>query len=309
MLSRDIGVYETGREGPLFIFVAGMHGNEPAGIDALDRIFKKLAFNQLDIKGKIIGLRGNTKAIKAGTRYIDRDLNRGWNQKNFDRIKSGDLRYVEDVQQLHLQERIDSEIANHEGKVYLYDLHTTSAESCPFHSWYKFNDTKMGAGIPAPVITNIFENIHGVLLKYYGDQGVHCALFEAGKHDAESSVDRHESYVWLALHTADAFTDANLDFFNHHEVLKQASYVGGDYYQITYTHRLHNGEAFKMLPGFENFHDVVEGQVLAILDEKEVLAPSDGRIFMPLYQNDGSEGFFIIRHDTLGHLESMELIT
>ena len=49
-----------------------------------------------------------------------------------------------------------------------------------------------------------------------------------------------------------------------------------------------------MLPGFEGFQKITAGQLLAYDDGVEVRAPMDGRILMPLYQQKGNEGFFIV---------------
>ncbi len=43
MNGRYIGSFEGKEKGPLLIGIAGMHGNEPAGVDALERIFELLA--------------------------------------------------------------------------------------------------------------------------------------------------------------------------------------------------------------------------------------------------------------------------
>jgi hypothetical protein len=50
-----------------------------------------------------------------------------------------------------------------------------------------------------------------------------------------------------------------------------------------------------MLPGFTNFHHVEKDTVLAILDGEEIKAKKDSTLFMPLYQEQGKEGFFLIR--------------
>ena len=47
--------------------------------------------------------------------------------------------------------------------------------------------------------------------------------------------------------------------------------------------------------GYSNFHRVAKGETLAHKNKKEIIAEYSGRIFMPLYQSQGSEGFFIIR--------------
>ncbi len=50
-----------------------------------------------------------------------------------------------------------------------------------------------------------------------------------------------------------------------------------------------------MEPGFTNFQRIFKGQVLAKNNKGDVLSPVDGNIFMPLYQKQGNDGFFIVQ--------------
>ncbi len=50
-----------------------------------------------------------------------------------------------------------------------------------------------------------------------------------------------------------------------------------------------------MRPGFQNFEAIREGQPLADDADGVVVAPEDGRIFLPLYQDLGDDGFFVVR--------------
>jgi succinylglutamate desuccinylase len=49
-----------------------------------------------------------------------------------------------------------------------------------------------------------------------------------------------------------------------------------------------------MLNGFKSFEKITKGTELAIHNNVEIMSPYNGRIFMPLYQKQGAEGFFII---------------
>ena len=49
-----------------------------------------------------------------------------------------------------------------------------------------------------------------------------------------------------------------------------------------------------MKKGFLNFDAVAKNDVLAICDGEEVKSPINGYVFMPLYQQQGDDGFFII---------------
>jgi hypothetical protein len=50
-----------------------------------------------------------------------------------------------------------------------------------------------------------------------------------------------------------------------------------------------------MRPGFNNFEPVQKGLPVALSNEESIEAPCNGNIFMPLYQKQGKDGFFIIK--------------
>ncbi len=88
---RIIGFYDQGDKGPLLIILGGMHGNEPAGVLALEEIFRMLEREpetnpDFNFKGRFIGLRGNLAAIKDNKRFIVKDLNRQFTPENVQRI-------------------------------------------------------------------------------------------------------------------------------------------------------------------------------------------------------------------------------
>src|SRR5690606_23908255 len=65
-------------------------------------------------------------------------------------------------------------------------------------------------------------------------------------------------------------------------------------FAIKYRQHIETHETFEMLPGFGNFQPVKANQMLARLDGKPILSAQKGLIFMPLYQKQGADGFFII---------------
>jgi len=75
---RIIGRYQGKQAGPLLIFIAGIHGNETAGVKALKEVFEILETQKPEIHGSIVGLAGNLRALSQEVRYIDEDLNRLW---------------------------------------------------------------------------------------------------------------------------------------------------------------------------------------------------------------------------------------
>lgn len=55
---------------------AGIHGNETAPIELLDRLLQGIASGQLIPQARILFLFGNPEAMRCGERYIEQDINR-----------------------------------------------------------------------------------------------------------------------------------------------------------------------------------------------------------------------------------------
>ena len=64
---------------------------------------------------------------------------------------------------------------------------------------------------------------------------------------------------------------------------------------VRYRHVISEDSGFRMRPGYENFDRIRKGEELGTDRDGVVRAPSSGRIFMPLYQALGDDGFFIVR--------------
>lgn len=83
----------------------------------------------------------------------------------------------------------------------------------------------------------------------------------------------------------------NLNFYEN--ILSEYTKIT-DFYEIDYRYLVQKSEDFKMLSGFRNFEEIRKDQVLSLSNNKVVKATMGGLIFMPLYQDQGKEGFFII---------------
>ena len=68
-----------GLPGPTLILLGGIHGNEPAGVLALRGAHSHYSKRSDPmIRGEVVFLAGNTRALLTRTRYVDEDLNRRW---------------------------------------------------------------------------------------------------------------------------------------------------------------------------------------------------------------------------------------
>lgn len=297
--NRILGIYNQEKKGPTIICICSIHGNEPAGRIAFERVLKNLKMLKPDFKGKLLGLWGNITASEKGIRYVDRDLNRLWTEDRINLLeKRGTLNGLnaEDSEQLQLWKLIHEELSQNPRLIFI-DLHTTSSESQPFIS---INDTLknryFAIKYPLPIVLGIEEYLDGTILNYINETGNIAIGVEAGQHDDVSSIENHESAIWSTLHFAGCI--------NMHEIPEAGHFVDRlskdmmderRVFEVRYRHAIEEHHNFHMKPHYLNFQKVNRKEILAKQDGKEVTAPEKGRIFMPLYQKQGNDGFFIIR--------------
>src|SRR5690625_2528812 len=74
---RWIGTYDEGIAGPLIFMMGGIHGNEKAGVTALEYLIKMLEVEPVtnenfSFSGRLVALRGNIQALQKGVRFVKR---------------------------------------------------------------------------------------------------------------------------------------------------------------------------------------------------------------------------------------------
>ena len=82
-----------------FLLSAGVHGNETAPIELLDRLLRGIARNELHPAARILFLFGNPEAMRCGERYVEQDLNRLFSGRHeqssgFEAIRACDLEHL-----------------------------------------------------------------------------------------------------------------------------------------------------------------------------------------------------------------------
>jgi len=287
--------------GPVIVIFVGIHGNEPAGIQAVKKIKEKITGENKKIRGSVYAITGNIKALNLGLRFIDTDLNRLWesfyseNRNNGKEHYKGTAEFGE-IQEIEKSIKFIIEKHHENTEEFIFtDIHTTSADSCSF---ILFNDTLTNRALarkfPAPQILGIEEYIKGTLLSYINNLGFTAIGFEAGAHADRESVLRSESFIWLVMYYCGLLDLTDEEIEDYQESLKTEPKVPGSYFEIVYHHYVEEPYEFKMKSGFENFDIIQKDQPLAYEKGELIKAPVSGRIFMPLYQKTGNDGFFII---------------
>lgn len=293
--NRIIGKLEGDPKGPTIVFFAGIHGNETSGVFALESFFKKKS--NIPINGTVYGISGNLKALETDKRFIDEDLNRLWVHEKLKSIKTKTDLNIEELESKELYGLLKEIIETHSPPFYFIDFHTTSSKTLPFIT---INDAlinrKFSQLFPVPIVLGIEEYLDGPLLSYINKLGYVSLGFESGQHDEVMAVDNDIAFIYLSLVFANILnkTDVN-DFDIHYNTLKKSSHYISTIFEVIHLHKIRKDETFKMLNGFESFQKIKKGKTIALSDNNKVLSKHNAQIFMPLYQNQGKDGFFIIR--------------
>jgi len=294
-VKRIIGEVTGSEKGPLVILIGGLHGNEATGLIALENIFKSINAKSDRLKGRAIALRGNLEAIRQNIRYVSMDLNRIWDIKHFKR--ANDYQAAELFELQALRAVIEKELKGDYTKAYLIDLHTTSAPTIPFCVTINSEDNKdFVEKMDVPYITGLIGHLDGTMLAWMCEKG-HCGMaFEAGQHHSKTSIYKHEAFVRLAMYHIGMIPDMDANKITDlKEMLEDELKPKHSHFALIERYRIDEEEEFKMEVGYANFEKIIKGEVLATNKSGDIVSTVNGNIFMPLYQSQGNDGFFIIK--------------
>ena len=290
---RIIGSVLGKEKTPTVVFFGGIHGNEVAGVIALQKVMEQLKSENISLNGNFYAIAGNLKALEQGKRYLDVDLNRIWTNKELENKELLSTKEFEEREEVY--QVIKGIIASNKGPFYFIDLHTTSSETKPFITISdSLNNRKFSKAFSIPTVLGIEEFLDGPLLTYINEFG-HIALgFEAGSHYKEASIDHCIAFIWLALEASGCIDKREIKKFSFYKHYLSMFNDKQEFYAINYRYHIKEKEDFAMNVGFSNFENISENQPLAISNSQSIKAVQKGKIFMPLYQKQGDDGFFII---------------
>ena len=289
-MTRIIGELGGKEAGPLLILVGGLHGNEHRGIEALVNVIS--AFEDKQIRGKVLALRGNLKALKESKRFLSRDLNLSWSTHLKDAELGEELSEREELKSI-----IDRKLSGWDGDIYLIDLHTTSAPTVPFAVIGKDAATmNFVRNMNIPFVTGLTGILDGTLLNWMSKKGHVGLAFEAGSHHSKTSLIKHEAFVKLCLHAVGCYLDyTESELLELKELLSDELSPRHQHFRLLERYQIDEDEEFVMEEGFTNFQKIYKGEVLAQNQFGDIMSAINGNIFMPLYQEEGKDGFFIIK--------------
>ena len=291
---RIISSYHMGEPGPTVVACGGMHGNEPAGLMAGIRVVDLLARTATRMAGRLVVVAGNRPALAAGCRFLDRDMNRRWTAGHLRSLaaRAPHERCREDNEQLALEEAFEDLHATSQGSIVYLDLHSTSGEAQPFVVILETPENRgLAEDLPLPVILELERHIDAPSMTWWVERG-HAALgIEGGLHEDPATVDHLEDAIWAVLESCGCLGARP----------PSARAAQGDQvdvetrtFRVAYRHAVVPGAGFAMEPGYASFDGVRMGRILAHEHTGPVRAALDGHIFLPRYQDQGGDGFFLI---------------
>ena len=296
-LKRIIGKYGKQDGNPTMIWTGGIHGNEPAGITAIENVLRYLSANNISINGEIIGIAGNLSALAQNKRFIHKDLNRVWTQSGYDEECPDSHTCIEFKEQQNILAEIDKVIKEAKGKVYFMDLHTTGANSMPFACiGDNLRNRDFALNFPVPIILGLEEQLDGALLEYVNNTGAITVGIEGGQHEDPNSEKFITTILYIALVNSGMLSKKIVENYdNLYYEITQCSKNIPNVLEVRHRHGVVDRDKFAMHEGYKNLQKIVKGQFLSVDHNKNIYAIEKGRILLPLYQALGDDGFFITR--------------
>ncbi|MEO1436314.1 MAG: succinylglutamate desuccinylase/aspartoacylase family protein [Bacteroidota bacterium] len=304
---RVIGYHEGTPGGPLLIVIGGIHGNEHAGVEALASVCKLLGQEpeknpDFAYQGTFLALRGNLKALRLNARFLDRDLNRIMTQSHVNAVLSAQPSALEaeDEELYYLIRTIEAAVRHYKpSKLIAMDIHTTSAKGGIFSIVSEDPESlSIATNFHAPVILGMMDGITGTSIHHFssGHYGLPTigVVFEAGQHRGSHSIGNAISAVVNCMRTIGSVRPDDVENKHDERLIRWSARLPNVARLIT-KHTIGPFDEFEMLPGYSNFSAVQKGQLLAHDIRGPIRAATDGLILMPLYQKQGSDGFFLIQ--------------
>ena len=299
ILDHFIGDVRGEHAGPTIIAIAGIHGNEATGIDAIQDVIETLEPLKEHLYGRFLGLRGNLSALRKGVRFLEEDMNRLWTTSMLDKIRRTPFEEQKTEDRVQIKELlcILDPIMESDEEVIFIDLHTFSGSGGMFAITPKdVQHLDLLSQLKIPLIFGIEQNLIGTSMEYVDGAGHLGFAFESGTHGTKEAEFNALAGLMILLVCSRVVHAGDLpEFSEYYTYLEEKVEEFPHKTDFVYKHVIEPGDKFVMNPGFKNFDTIEKGDWLATDNQGKIESQSDGYILMPLYQSQGNDGFFIVR--------------
>lgn len=271
----------------VFVIVGSVHGNEPAGRLAIEKVTELVASREWKIDGDVFGLIGNPLAVQQQTRFVTENLNRAFGRAEFP--DSNEAKRSEEILAWF------NELKTRYSEMYLIDLHSVSmgetriaifnVENPVAQKWcHEISPIPFFLGekdlVLPGALTNAFEHFGGT-----------AVAIECGNHNSETGTTVALEHIENALDSLHMLKEKSVSFKN------VIAYEGAPrMYTLTYAIKPHAGFVWDMPISSELF--VAKDTQYAHDDAGAHIAPEDSYIIMPSkipQAEDFDAGFLAIK--------------
>ncbi|MDP1706423.1 MAG: succinylglutamate desuccinylase/aspartoacylase family protein [bacterium] len=256
------------KTGPVSIILAGVHGDERCGVEAMGKVLKNLEIK----KGRVLFGYGNPRAIAANRRFVESNLNRMFRENNLLSIK-------EKSSYEYRRARLLKKYLNQASA--LLDLHASSIPKSRSFAICEDNAKSIVEYLPADLIVSGFDAVEPGGTDYYMNKlGKIGICLEAGYGPDLKSVKIAEEGIY-------AFLKARGHLENNLVSRRQSRIrIYEKYYSKTAN--------FFLTKSFENFEVVAENQIIGTDSKKKIRAAKRSLIlFAHNCRKIGSEAFLL----------------
>ena len=264
---------DSGEPGKIVTIMAGVHGNEPCGVQALDELSGTLKV----VRGKVHLTYGNPRAIEGNVRQTDMNLNRAFRPNS--QLLPGEEETYERGRALEIMPFLAESDA-------LLDLHSSSSEeSTPFvicepHSFW------IAARLPFPIRSWGWDAIHPGGTDYFVNRsGGFGICVECGYHLDPEAPRRAR--------------DAIIAFLSLFDLSESPDQPGRYSQREIYAHGIyHTKTDFTPAKKFADFEPVAAGQVVGVDGSLEVRVKRGGIIIFPRASDKPNQEAFALGKET-----------
>ncbi len=261
--------FDTGKEGPSFLVLGAIHGNEICGPAAIERIQNHLEKGTLKLAaGNVTFIPVcNPRAFSEKKRFIDKDLNRYFYKHT-----------TPDFYEAELANILCAEIAQG-GYTHLLDIHSFRAPGVPF-IFQDHEDAATTAFTRVQEVDYILTGWpdvyagnpeHGDTVAFAHAQGLLATLIECGQHDEPLALERAEKSIINSLRFLGMLPEEAGSVTSSTLPAQTVRFK-------TLYHKQAEGELFYT----RNLEPVKKDTCLArTVTGQEIIAPEDGFILMP----------------------------
>ena len=155
---------------------------------------------------------------------------------------------------------------------------------------------RLAAQIGVPCVHGLNEAVQGTLTSWFSSTAGPSIVVEGGESRTEETIRHLEASVWSALAATGLMPPDHPFVILARQALAQATEEIPHHVNVCHREKIKDLDFHMASPAgrrFKGFDFVRMGDHLADNKNGPVRATQDGYLVMPLYQNKGSEGFFL----------------